>query len=196
LIVGCSTYREQDESIVLPELIEQSALPAIPSTVIAEQFRVHANLFIDETGRVTNVNFTQPTGIESWDSLAKESIAGWRYTPALVKGRPSKVCLKQCIIVDVVQPVYLDLYEIVCASLEDANKIIETLNNGGDFKALASAYSTANSRNNKGYLGRTNINLYPSDIREKLQLLKENQYSQPIKSGDRYFIFKRDGLMI
>jgi parvulin-like peptidyl-prolyl isomerase len=179
LIVGCSTYREQDESIVLPELIEQSALPAIPSTVIAEQFRVHANLFIDETGRV-----------------AKESIAGWRYTPALVKGRPSKVCLKQCIIVDVVQPVYLDLYEIVCASLEDANKIIETLNNGGDFKALASAYSTANSRNNKGYLGRTNINLYPSDIREKLQLLKENQYSQPIKSGDRYFIFKRDGLMI
>jgi parvulin-like peptidyl-prolyl isomerase len=42
-----------------------------------------------------------------------------------------------------------------------------------------------------GILGEVNINLYPENIRKPLGKLNVNGYTEPIKYGDLYAIFKR-----
>jgi parvulin-like peptidyl-prolyl isomerase len=42
-----------------------------------------------------------------------------------------------------------------------------------------------------GFLGAVDITLYPVQVREALEQLRENEISRPIKVGDRYVIYKR-----
>ncbi len=42
-----------------------------------------------------------------------------------------------------------------------------------------------------GYLGRVNIAQFPEHVRNTLRNLRINRYTQPIKVGDTYVIYKR-----
>jgi parvulin-like peptidyl-prolyl isomerase len=81
--------------------------------------------------------------------------------------------------------------EILCTTAEEADTVYKALEQGRDFSELAMKYSVDPSREMNGILGEVNINMYPEDIRWTLQKLDVNEYTQPIKYGDLYAIFKR-----
>ena len=84
----------------------------------------------------------------------------------------------------------LPLYIIVLASQAEAQRVLEQLNRGGDFAAIAKASSTDPSAADGGYLGT----LEPSSLRSELQQgvsgLSPGQVSQIIKIPSGYAILK------
>jgi hypothetical protein len=197
LLIGCASLPEQDGiDIIQPTLVEQAPLPVVTFASPSERIFLHLTMLVDETGDVKMVRLDSPTGNLTWDSLAIETILKWKYTPALFQGRPLKVWVQQLVVVELVDPVYLYLSEIVCDSQSDAEKLLDSLKNGTDFGTLALQYSKSESSARHGYIGRMNINSYPGEIREKLSSLLENEYTQPLKMGSKYIIFKRALLSI
>ncbi len=196
IFLGCAAPQEQDNTITLPTLVEQSPLPVISESTVLQRFRFQLFLLVDETGEVKSVKFERPTPFGAWDSLATEVIRTWRYTPALADGKPIKLWLKQTVIVDLVEPYYVLLAEIVCQSAADASAAFDSLTKGGSFTDLAILYSAAMAGHRKGTSERVNINQYPNEIREALSRLKENEFTAPLKFGDKYIIFKRASFAI
>ena len=52
-------------------------------------------------------------------------------------------------------------------------------------------YSVDPTRKTNGLLGEVDINRYPENIRQKLARLKIDEFTESIKYGDLYVIFKR-----
>jgi hypothetical protein len=190
-IAGCSSNSQLDKSITQPELLEQTPLPEITGSVYRQNFRLNMQLLIDEVGDVKDARFIDGSGIESWDSLALTCVKQWRFSPGKVDNVPTKLWVNQTAIVKITDPVYLPLAQILCQSSEDANKIMELLNQGKDFNDLVLQYSTVPSKDSRGSFGKIDINLYSPYIRDRLLKLRTDEFTEPIKFGTRYIIFKR-----
>jgi parvulin-like peptidyl-prolyl isomerase len=88
-------------------------------------------------------------------------------------------------------PQYMNLAEILCTSVEEADSVYKKIEQGQNFNELAMKYSVDPSREMNGNIGEVNINLYPENIRKPLSKLLIDDYTKPIKYGDLYAIFKR-----
>jgi parvulin-like peptidyl-prolyl isomerase len=88
-------------------------------------------------------------------------------------------------------PQVMNLAEILCITQEEADSVYNQIEQGQNFNELAMRYSVDPSREMNGILGEVNINLYPENIRKPLGKLNVNGYTEPIKYGDLYAIFKR-----
>lgn len=191
LICGCSSIQQNDISLTQPELIDQFPLPVIAESIYKDHLYLDLQLLIDENGFVRQAKFLTGSGNEIWDSLAIVSIKKWQYTPALMNEKPIKIWLKQRVKVEFTEPVYLSLVEILCDTKEQGDMILKALNNGEDFRLLASKYSSHSSSREKGFIGKIDIHRYPRDIYQTLLKLKSNEYTSLMRYGRKYIIFKR-----
>lgn len=191
-LIGCSPVQQQNVTVTQPELLEQTALPPITGSMFKSNFRLNIRMLIDEEGQVLKARFIDGSGYQEWDSIALESIAKWRFTPARIDQKPVKIWVNQLAYVRIQEPVYFSISEILCPNLDIATKVFDSLQKGGDFAELAYKYSISQSREIKGYLGKVDINLYMFSIREYITKLKDNEYSRPIKYGEKYIIFKKN----
>jgi hypothetical protein len=145
------------------------------------------NLYILEDGSVGQVKFIKGIGDEVWDSLAAESVLKWKYSPAHVDHHNVKIWLRQTAVVQLQNPKYLVLAEIICPTQVEADSIYISLENGKDFNGF-----TAMPDDDKNVdLGKVDINLFPQNISAELAYLEKDQYTKPLKYGDKYVIFKR-----
>lgn len=148
-------------------------------------------LFISENGSVENIRLRKASGDAAWDSLAAASIKQWRFSPARFENRSVSTWFRLRLTVRYANPIYFPLAEILCNREEDADSVYVALQRGEDFGELAMKYSVAPSRIMKGFLGEVDINLYTESIYKAIQQLSVEEYTQPLKFGEQFVIFKR-----
>jgi len=191
ILAGCASMNQFDGEISSPELLKQYPLPPIPASIYSPNFSLNLKLLILENGTVKHATILNKTGNEEWDSLAQESILKWVYIPAHIKDKPVSMWVNQRVCVDFKDPVYMDLAEILCDTLETAQRIYEALSQNENFGEQALKYSVAPSHSNNGMLGKVDIRLYPNYIQREILSLRKNEFTKPIKYGDQYIIFKK-----
>lgn len=191
IIAGCSTINQFDGEISSPELLKQYPLPSIPLSIYSPNFYLNLKLLVLEDGTVKHVTILNRTGDEVWDSLAQESISKWIYIPARIKDKPISIWVIQKVNIDIREPVYINLAEILCDSLKTAQRVYEGLRKNENFGEQASKFSVDPSRTNNGILGKVNTRIFPNYIQREIQNLSNDEFTEPIKYGDQFIIFKR-----
>jgi len=188
--IGCSSMKEITDSSV-PQLLIQSQLPPFPATLTRPVFELETVMFIKEDGTVGKTRMLKGSGDAAWDSLALSSMKQWRFTPARMDNKPFGSWFHMKSTLRNASPQFMNLGEILCTTQEEADSVYNQIEQGQNFNELAMRYSVDPSREMSGILGAVNIDLYPENIRKPLSKLNVNGYTEPIKYGDLYAIFKR-----
>ena len=190
LIAGCATTQKSPYNEI-PQLLIQYPLPNVPPNIYQPHFFLNMILRIDKVGDVKNVKFLSSSGDTRWDSLARESVMKWKYSPARIKNEAVSVWIKQTAFVEFRNPVFMNLEEILCKNKAIADSVYNMLLNGKDFGTLAKKYSVSKSADKEGKIGTVNINRYPKEIRFSISLLNINEFTKPMGFGPEYLIIKR-----
>jgi hypothetical protein len=192
ILPGCSIFQSREYSLIQPKLLQQTPLPPISSSIYKDKFEFKCNLLIDQFGNVERVIFLNNSGDATWDSLATISLLKWKFSPALFNNKPTKIMVRRNFIVLYEEPIVFPLSEIQFTNQSVADSAYQALLNGANFTDLVNKYSISPSRNNNGYLGAVNVKLYSKDISDILSKLSEDEFTEPIKYGESFVIFKRD----
>ena len=166
-------------------------LPTITRAIARPYFHIEMDLLILPDGSVGKVNLISGSGDNTWDSLATEAILKWKYSPAHVDHHNVKIWMHQVARVEYQGPKYVTLAEILCPTLEEADSVYSDLEKGKSFDDLAALYPASPDHEKNGDLGQVDIRLYPEHIRLQLAFLGKDEYTKPLKYGDKYVIFKR-----
>lgn len=191
VLLSCSSSQLNNEEFTKPELIEQYPLPPIPFYIYEQKFVITLNLYLMEDGSIREVIIDDDRLDKQWAAQAKESILKWRYTPARLNKKPIKVWISQRTVIEIAEPIYFMLSEIQFDSLTAAQRTYTLLKEGAEFGKLANVYSVAASGKSNGFLGNVDVQRYPSELRKEILRLKKNEFTRPLKYGEKYVIFKR-----
>ncbi|MEW6652186.1 MAG: energy transducer TonB [Bacteroidota bacterium] len=192
LVFGCTTNQISQKYSNLPMLLEHTELPHIPRRFINPEFRLVVKMLIDEKGKVARAELLNGSSDPHWDSLACSSIKKWKYEPARIDNKPVNIWLVQKVKIQYEEPHFITLSQILCDSYDSVLVVLSKLNKGDDFGALAKKYSSDSSKYTNGFLGKKDVLLYPESINRILKRLAVDEYTQPLKYGNRYVIFKRN----
>lgn len=190
LFTSCSAPEQALLQDKLPQLILQDPLPAVDSFV-EKHLRIDLRLLIDKEGNVAYVEFVSPAVNAVWDSLARQTMYRWKFSPALAKGKPTRVWMRFPVLVRFTEPRIMELAEIVCESASSADSLYSLLHSGEDFSRLAKGHSRSVSASDGGRLGKVNIRRYPDDVQTTLSSLRDGSFTSPIHLGNHFIIFKR-----
>ncbi len=190
LCAGCAGSVPM-ETYVAPKLINQEPFPALPQNLTAYRQDFHIKLQVNTDGSVNRVELGHWSGDAAWDSAAVEKIRRWQFTPALYNGTPVKLWIDLHACVKCAEPVMMGLLEIICPTKAIADTVYAQLLHGEDFERLASLYSIAASRAQKGRLGEVDVNRFPDEIQSVVSDLKINEYSKPLPLGSYFCLYKR-----
>ena len=189
-IAACSST-QQSTDITYPALIYQVPLPPFPRPVSIMSLRIPMQIHVTKDGSVDDVEFLSSSGSDEWDAAAKTAIHHWRYSPARTEGQMINIWLHQTAVVTFSEPQYIFLAEILCGSSEQADSVYALLQHGAVFSDLVQQFSIASSRSKKGELGTVNVQTYPDHIKKMLTRLSMDRYTEPVKYGEGYAVFKR-----
>jgi TonB family protein len=189
-LAGCFSIEQTPESVV-PQLLFQSPLPALPESIQKKPSEINLAVFILENGTVEQVRFSKSSGSHEWDSLAALVIKQWRFSPARIDNKLISTWFHIQARLRYANPLPLSLAEIVCATKDIADSVYEALKQRQDFSELVNRYSIDSTRENHGIIGEVNAYCYPENIRLILTHLEIEDYTKPILYGDQYVIFKR-----
>ncbi|MFZ1083062.1 MAG: peptidylprolyl isomerase [Candidatus Kryptoniota bacterium] len=190
-MIGCSSLGGLESNIVPPTLIEKTLLPPTPPTVDAKDFYLKLELLISKEGKVLHATLQNTSGDQSWDSLAVQCVMQWKYAPATSDGKPVQLKIEQTARVVVTPPMMMQLSEIVCPTLSEADSVYSALEKGAAFDSLAKTHSISSSAAAGGYLGEIDIHNYQDEIESVLKDLKPGEYTHPLPWGQNYVIYKR-----
>ncbi len=190
LLAACSSSQQQTD-ITLPALVYQEPLPPFPKPFTTPLLRIALQIHVRKDGSVDDVRLLNSSGSYEWDSAAATVIHQWKYSPARYENTPINIWLNQTAIVKFSEPRYLSLAEILCSTAGEADTVCALLEQGEEFASLALMYSIAASRSAHGILGSVNIQVYPEHIKKLLAGLDVDQWTAPVRFGERYAIFKR-----
>jgi hypothetical protein len=190
LRAGCAGTQPVD-TYIAPRLIDQEPFPALPPSlsVYAQDYRMKLQIGTD--GSVLRVALEHWSGNPDWDSMAVQKIKRWRFTPALYNGTPVKLWVDLHACVRCEEPILRGLAEIVLPTREMADSVYGMLQRGEEFERIASLYSIAPSRVNRGRLGEVDIHRFPNDVHGILQDLTMNEFTSPLAVGSYFCIYKR-----
>jgi TonB family protein len=180
LFAGCSTTKEVEIPTPQFELIDMTPLPPLQSTAFLGGAKLGLLLHVLKDGTVENVKILGPSGDGGWDSLAVQTIKQWRYAPPRRDGVPVDVWFRQLIVVQMQEPMEMALGRLSSASLAEADSLYALLEKGTVLDPVF-----------KRSLATVNIMRFPRHIREKLKNLREDEYTRPLRLGEKYIIFKR-----
>jgi TonB family protein len=191
LYVGCATFGGLGSNITPPTLIQKTALPAPPPNINSQDFNLKMELLVSKEGKVLYAQLQNSSGDPAWDSAAVKCILQWKYSPAMSDGKPVQLKISQVAHVIPTAPLMMDISEIMCATLADADSAFAALRAGEDFSTVAKKYSTAESAGKGGSLGSVDIHMYGDEIQAELKNLDPGEYTHPVEFGPNYVIYKR-----
>lgn len=189
-LIGCSTPYEVTHDIEPPELISYAPLPMVQSLPANRVLKLKVLICVKEDGTVEHARLVSSSGDASWDSLAERSIKQWRYAPPMRNGTPTDVWVHQTIVVQFDDPILMSLSSLSAYNQSQADSLYALLKRGTDFEALVQQFA-AGSHERGGSLGMVDIRTYAPRVREALRDLREGEYTNPIRVGDKYVIYKR-----
>ncbi len=191
ILFGCISSQVENNGITKPVLIYQFPLPPIPPSINESQLILNLNLYILDDGSVKEVLIKNNGMDKKWLADAKESILKWKYSPAMINNKPVRIWINQKTIIRIVESIFYKLAEIQFASIDTAQHVYKLLKENEDFGKLAGVYSAAPSGKLGGIIGRVDILQYPLDVRKEILKLRFNEFTAPLKFGDKYIIYLR-----
>lgn len=189
-MLSCTTFDQKTEALLYPEILEKYPLPPIPEYISGGDLTLYTKMLIEKDGSVSNVILLYKSGNDSWDNAVKSSLRKWKYSPVIFNGVPIRLWISQAIRIQIAEPVYRTLSQIVCNSYSDADTVYAVLKRGGDFWSLAQKYSVADSKSEMGKLGSVDIQMYPEKIQREILKLGKGDFTLPLEYGRRFVIFK------
>lgn len=191
IMIGCAEFGQLGANITPPTLLEKTVLPPPPPTIKSQDFNLKLELLISKEGKVLYAQMRNSSGDPNWDSLAVQCVLQWKYAPAMSDGKPIQLKIAQTAHVVLSPPVMMNLSEILCATLAEADSVYSALQAGMNFDSLAVKYSVSSSGVNGGKLGELDIHRYGDEIQDALHRLKPGDYTHPLQMGPNYVIYKR-----
>jgi hypothetical protein len=192
-VMGCAGSKEAENRSSQPALLKTVPLPAITSKTSSAGMQLNALFHIMNDGAVSNVKLLGSSGDAEWDSLACLSMMRWRFAREPRGTQPSERWVRYSVVVreQTREPMVLMLGAISASSAHESDSLYTMLAGGVEFDQLARDVYGVAKGDRDGFLGAVDITLYPTQVREALEQLHENEISHPIKVGDRYVIYKR-----
>lgn len=191
LLSGCSLFQPTESYIIQPRLLKQTALPPIKQSIFSDSFEFYCEMNINEKGDVIKVRIFNQAKDPIWDSLAASSMLNWKFSPAIIDGKPTSIAVRRKFRVVYQNPIYMQLAEIQLNDLELADSVYKLLLGGADFFEVAKLFSLTYTSDKNGRLGNVDINFYSDEIQANLKKLDEGGFTKPLKYGELVIIFKR-----
>jgi TonB family protein len=177
ILPGCAGPQRVLVTSEGPELISMTPFPPVS---FASELKLNVMVHIQKDGSVGSVKLLSSSGNHDWDSLAVETIKQWRYTPPRRDDKSAEMWLQHLVIVQIQEPIVMTIGELAAHDASEADSLFALLQKGTDLDSLF-----------KQKIGTFDIGKYPSQIREKIKSLKQNEFTAPLRVGDLYFIYKR-----
>ncbi|MBI4428112.1 MAG: TonB family protein [Ignavibacteriales bacterium] len=190
ILSGCSAKEQVFRQDRLPQLILQDPLPPL-AFAPGNNLRIDLRILIDEGGNVAHVELVRPAVNPKWDSLARQTIYRWKFSPATSNGKPVRVWMRFPAVVQFAEPRFMELAEIVCESRITADSIFALLHSGAHFDEMAMRHSVSESARQAGRLGKVNIRRYPDEVQRILTEMGDGAFTSPVHLGNSFIIFKR-----
>lgn len=190
-LVGCASLSEMERSDGFPELIYQTPLPAMPKTISDAEMNLSVLFRIAKDGTVLEARLLSPTGDKGWDARATSEMVQWRFSASHLADTTFPLWIRLPLRVRWMEPTVYRLAEIACREKTRADSAFALLSSGRDFKSVVGTLSEASSRSKEGLIGDIDIRVYPFRIRAHLKSLRENEFTEPLRFGGSFVIFKR-----
>jgi TonB family protein len=191
LLVGCAASRPPEVSAEGPEVISMAPLPPLTSISTVRGLTMNVLFHLLRDGTVQDVRILGSTGDRGWDSLAAQSMKQWRFTPIAHDSVTGDHWFRQKVIVQIQEPVVMDLGELVCHSQAEADSLYLLLERGADFDTLARRVQGISSAEYYRSPGAVEIARFPQHVRSELMKLGLNAFTPPLQLGHSYVIYKR-----
>ena len=191
LLCGCATFEMPDAGYSLPEVTYQSSLPPWPFHTNNVSLNMRFKIHVAADGTVNDAILETPSGSKEWDSLALTEVRKWRYSPALMNGKPTALWLRQTITMHFDKPLYMTIAELACPERTIADSLYALLVAGASFDSLARQFSVADSRDRGGMVGEMDLHSLPMRICREVATLHKGEVTKPLKLGRQYVIYKR-----
>ncbi len=191
VIAGCTSFDSMNSEIVPPTLIEKTSLPQPPAQLANRDFYLRMELLVGKDGSVRHVTLTRSTGDAEWDSAAVQQMMRWKFSPALLNGKPIQMRIMQTAKVVSSQPEMMDLSEIVVATSAQADSACALLKKGASFDSTAALYRLSVPTMPSGRIGQVDIHRFPNEVQDELRGLKRGTYTYALPLGSYFVIFKR-----
>lgn len=140
---------------------------------------------------VRDAYFNQGSGDNDWDARALNVIKQWKYSPAKVEGKPVRLWVRQTAFIQLAEPVYISLATILCRTPEEAESVYVALKEGEDFASVAQQFSNRYKELKTSMTEHVDVYSYPKHIQQILLKLEQNSFSNPVRYGEHYVIFKK-----
>ncbi len=186
LFIGCSLTQQTQLPPDQPELISMVPLPPLSSMPAAGGLKINVIIHVMENGTVENARLVGTSGDPAWDTLALQSMKQWRYASS-----GQSRWIRQLVVVQIQEPVILDVAEFECARLQVADSLAAALNKAADVSVILKGAAAPGSEVKANVRKAVSIAVYPKRIRDELLKLADGGNTAPIKVGDKYFVYQR-----
>jgi len=180
ILAGCTVTREVEVPATQLELIDMTPLPPMQTPSFSGGTKLSVLLHVMKDGTVENVRILGPSGDGGWDSLAVQAIKQWRYAVPRREGVPIDIWFRQLVVVQIQEPIEMTIGELASSTMREADSLYASLEKGAVLDTLF-----------KRALVTVNIMRYPQHVRETLRHLREDDYTRPLRLGEKYVIYKR-----
>jgi TonB family protein len=191
IFAGCAAPELATVPPSQTELVSMTPLPPITSMSGAFGIRLVAVFRVLPDGSTAEVTLMRSSGDKDWDRPAIDSMKQWHFVPLTGNTKPEDRLIRLAVIVQVQDPVVMQLAEMVITSKEKADSLYALLKEGADFDALAASTFTTEAVGTWKPRAVVNVVRYPGHVRDALCTLRSNQVSEPIRVGLDYLIFKK-----
>ncbi len=190
-LTGCATSNRGIAPEPKTELILLTPLPPLTSRAMAYGVKLNVMFHVLPDGTAKEVSLLNSSGDPDWDSLAVDSLRLWRFTPLTTEKVPRDRWVRYGVVVQAQEPVIMRLAEMVIPDPQRADSLFALLMEGSDFESLGAKALKGGTEGTWKPPELVNLARYPGHVREKLCSLRIDQFTEPIRIGLNYVIFKR-----
>lgn len=191
LLAGCGSSHDAtlEESV---EVVDMTPLPEISSSKYAEDEKMEVLFRINRDGSVDDLRIVNPTAKPAWNEAATDSLKKWRFAPLPSDAPSEKYVIRRLIEFDFFEgPTELMIGEIRTGDKEEADSLYGLLKNGMNFLDLQDKFREEGREEFVHEPRIIDILRYPEHVRSELNSLSPNRFTEPLRLGDQYVIFKR-----
>jgi TonB family protein len=189
--LGCATTPPAETTTPQMELFSMTSLPTLPTRFPAGGLKLNVIFRVLDNGTVAELKLLSSSGDENWDRAAADSMKHWHFTPSPEPGPPTGRWMRNVVVVQVQEPTLLTLGQLTAQSKQEADSVYALLEGGADFDAMLKQTRPGSAEPIGFYYGTIDIARFPQQVRVEVQRLGVNSYTEPIRVGAHYFIYKR-----
>lgn len=191
ILAGCPPTPDTIHTAPPSSIEHMTTLPPVTSVTHVGKIELTVFFYVLKNGTVEEVRLMTSSGDPTWDSAVVDSLKRWRFAPVADESPSESRWIRYTIHVEIVEPILMNLGEIIALNRQEADSLYTLLTEGMDFSRIASEIREGTNEQLGKLLGTTNIMQYPDYIRAELVKLRVCRFTRPIERGDKFVIYKR-----